>query len=56
LGSGEAVGRRLDFLVQEMNRELNTIGAKAGDLLISQHVIEAKGLVENFKEQVQNLE
>ncbi|MCL1918158.1 MAG: YicC family protein [Peptococcaceae bacterium] len=56
LGSGEAVGRRLDFLVQEMNRELNTVGAKAGDLLIAQCVVDAKSLVENIKEQIQNLE
>ncbi|MCL1790850.1 MAG: YicC family protein [Peptococcaceae bacterium] len=56
LNSEEAVGRRLDFLVQEMNREINTIGAKAGDLVISQQVIRAKGLVENLKEQAMNLE
>ncbi|MCL1852568.1 MAG: YicC family protein [Peptococcaceae bacterium] len=56
LGCGEAVGRRLDFLVQEMNRELNTIGAKGGDLIIAQQVIQAKGLAENLKEQALNLE
>jgi len=50
------VGRKLDFLLQEMNREANTIGVKAGDLEISQAVLELKGLVERLREQVQNVE
>ncbi|MCM3759392.1 YicC family protein [Alkalihalobacillus oceani] len=52
----EAVGRRLDFLVQEMNREVNTIGSKALDTQIRQHVVEMKGFIEKIKEQVQNIE
>jgi uncharacterized protein (TIGR00255 family) len=56
LSGDEAAGRKLDFLVQEMNRELNTIGAKASDLVIAGCVVDAKGFVENLKEQVQNLE
>lgn len=56
LTSKEPVGRKLDFLVQEMNREVNTIGSKANDLLISQLVVELKSNVEKIKEQVQNIE
>ncbi len=52
----EAIGRRLDFLVQEMNREVNTIGSKAPDSSIRQHVVEMKGYLEKLKEQVQNVE
>ncbi len=52
----EAIGRRLDFLLQEMNRELNTIGSKAADSIIRQHVVELKGFIEKLKEQVQNVE
>ncbi|MBE3581012.1 MAG: YicC family protein [Thermoanaerobacteraceae bacterium] len=51
-----AVGRRLDFLLQEMLREINTIGAKANDLEISRMVIAVKGELEKMKEQVQNVE
>ena len=50
------VGRALDFLIQEMNREVNTIGSKVDDLLITQTVIASKGLLEKLREQVQNLE
>jgi uncharacterized protein (TIGR00255 family) len=50
------VGRQLDFLFQEMFRELNTIGNKAQNLKISQLVVEAKGELEKMREQVQNLE
>ena len=53
---GEAVGRRADFLLQEMNREVNTIGAKANDLLVGQRVIELKSELEKIREQVQNVE
>jgi len=56
LRDGGAVGRTLDFLIQEMNREVNTIGAKADDLEISQAVIAAKGALEKLREQVQNVE
>jgi uncharacterized protein (TIGR00255 family) len=52
----EAIGRRLDFLIQEMNREVNTIGSKGADTSIRQHVVEMKGLLEKLKEQVQNVE
>src|SRR5262245_15317374 len=53
---GGAVGRTLDFLIQEMNREVNTVGAKADDLEISQAVIAAKSALEKLREQVQNIE
>ena len=56
LDAGGAVGRRLDFLVQEMNREANTIGAKAVDLGLSHRVVDLKSDVERLREQVQNLE
>ena len=56
LKDGGAVGRPLDFLIQEMNREVNTIGSKADDLEISQSVMTAKGILEKVREQVQNLE
>lgn len=52
----EPVGRRLDFLIQEMNREINTIGSKANHIQISQYVVELKSSVEKMKEQVQNIE
>jgi uncharacterized protein (TIGR00255 family) len=50
------VGRKQEFLLQEMLREANTIGSKAGDLLISQAVLEIKGFLERLREQVQNIE
>jgi len=50
------VGRKLDFLLQEMNREINTIGAKAADLVISPLVVEIKSELEKMREQVQNVE
>jgi len=52
----EPVGRKLDFLVQELNREVNTIGSKASDTMIAQAVVEAKGEIEKLREQVQNVE
>jgi uncharacterized protein (TIGR00255 family) len=52
----EPIGRKLDFLVQEMNREANTIGSKANDSTITIKVVEIKGLLEKLKEQVQNIE
>lgn len=52
----EPVGRKLDFLVQEMNREMNTIGSKANDLTIAQLVVEGKSELEKIREQIQNIE
>ncbi|CAH2713319.1 hypothetical protein BACCIP111895_00454 [Neobacillus rhizosphaerae] len=52
----EPIGRKLDFLVQEMNREANTIGSKANDSNIAKQVVEIKSLLEKLKEQVQNIE
>lgn len=54
--SAEPVGRTLDFLAQEMNREVNTIGSKANDSLISREVVGLKTELERFREQVQNVE
>src|SRR5262245_35617098 len=54
--SKEAVGRMLDFLAQEMNREINTIGSKANDSLISREVVVLKTELEKFREQAQNVE
>jgi uncharacterized protein (TIGR00255 family) len=51
-----SVGRRLEFLLQEMNREVNTIGSKGNDLHISQWVVECKSELEKMREQVQNIE
>ena len=56
LESDEAVGRKLDFLVQEMNREFNTIGSKANDDAIAKLVIDGKAEIEKIREQVQNIE
>lgn len=56
LENGIAVGRKLDFIVQEMNREFNTIGSKANDKDITALVIEGKAEIEKIREQVQNLE
>ena len=54
--SDEPVGRKLDFLVQELNREVNTIGSKSNDVAISKLVIEMKSEIEKIREQVQNVE
>lgn len=54
--SREPVGRTLDFLAQEMNREINTIGSKANDAVISREVVTLKTELERFREQVQNVE
>ena len=56
LENGNAVGRKMDFIVQEMNREFNTIGSKANDKDITALVIEGKAEIEKIREQVQNLE
>lgn len=54
--AGEPVGKKLDFLVQEMNREANTIGSKANDLKITSLMLETKSEIEKIREQVQNIE
>ncbi len=56
LNSGEAVGRRLDFLCQELNREANTTCSKSADIAITDWGMELKSLIEQFREQVQNIE
>lgn len=56
LDSSEAIGRKLDFLVQEINREANTIGSKAQDIDIARRVIDIKAEVEKIREQIQNIE
>jgi len=56
LQSKEPVGRTLDFLAQEMNREINTIGSKAADSVVSREVVNLKAELEKFREQVQNVE
>ncbi len=56
LAAGEAVGRKIDFLIQEMNREVNTIGSKSGDTEIARQVIEIKTELAKVREQVQNIE
>ena len=54
--SGKPVGKKLDFLVQEMNRESNTIGSKANDINITNHVLVLKAEIEKIREQIQNIE
>lgn len=56
LAGNEAVGRKLDFLVQEMNREANTIGSKAQDAEMARIVVELKSEIEKVREQIQNIE
>jgi uncharacterized protein (TIGR00255 family) len=56
LQAGGPVGRKLDFLVQEMNRETNTIGSKCNDLEISNVVVDMKAEIEKIREQIQNME
>lgn len=56
LDSGEPVGRKLDFIVQEMNREANTIGSKAQDMEIAHTVVDIKSEIEKIREQIQNIE
>jgi len=56
LTATEPVGRKLDFLIQEMNREINTIGSKGNDTIITKNVIELKTILEKMREQVQNVE
>ncbi len=56
LQANEPVGRKLDFLIQEMNREVNTIGSKSNLLEIAKLVVEAKAEIEKLREQIQNIE
>ena len=56
VNSDEAVGRKLDFIVQELNREVNTIGSKAQDLNITKLVVDMKAEIEKIREQIQNIE
>ena len=56
LESDQAIGKKLDFLIQEMNRETNTIGSKANNLEITNEVVDVKTQLENIREQIQNIE
>ena len=56
LSEGGAIGRRLDFLCQELNREANTVCSKSNDNTLTKHGLELKVLIEQFREQVQNVE
>ena len=56
LTADEPVGRKLDFLMQEMNREINTTGSKCNDATIAQRVVDVKCTLEKIREQIQNLE
>ncbi len=56
IGSGEPIGKKMDFLVQEINREINTTGSKSNDLEMSNTVVEMKSELEKIREQIQNVE
>ena len=56
LSSQDASGKKIDFLIQEMNRETNTIGSKANNLEITNYVVDIKTELENVREQIQNIE
>ncbi|MCG7945389.1 MAG: DUF1732 domain-containing protein, partial [Candidatus Thiodiazotropha taylori] len=56
LGSDEPIGRRLDFLMQELNREANTLTSKSNSVEVTRSAVEMKVLIEQMREQVQNLE
>lgn len=56
MDKGGSVGRKLDFIIQEMNREINTIGSKSGDVEITNRVVEIKSEIEKIREQIQNIE
>ncbi|TCO78972.1 YicC/YloC family endoribonuclease [Marinisporobacter balticus] len=56
LEENEAIGRKLDFLIQEMNREINTVGSKSNDLEITNYVVDIKSELEKIREQIQNIE
>lgn len=56
LNEEDAIGRKLDFLIQEFNREINTIGSKSNDVSISNNVVDLKSIIEKIREQIQNIE
>ena len=56
LDSGGSAGRKLEFIAQELHREINTIGSKANDADVSRLVVDAKGEIDKIREQCQNLE
>ena len=56
LNKNEPIGRKLEFVTQEINREINTTGSKSSDIIISKRVIEIKSDLEKIREQVQNIE
>jgi len=56
LDENEPIGRKLDFLIQELNREINTIGSKANDIVIPKYVVNIKSEIEKIREQIQNIE
>ena len=56
VSGNEPVGRRLDFLMQELNREANTLGSKSADVAVTREGVEMKVLIEQMREQIQNLE
>jgi uncharacterized protein (TIGR00255 family) len=56
LNRADSVGKTLDFLLQEIGREVNTIGSKANDAEIASHVVQMKAELERIREQVQNVE
>ena len=55
-GGNEAIGKKIDFLIQEMNREANTIGSKSNDREITSLMLDLKAEIEKIREQVQNIE
>ena len=55
-GSSEPIGRRIDFIVQELNREVNTISSKSQDIPITKLAVDAKAEIEKLREQLQNIE
>ncbi len=56
LKASEPIGRKMDFLIQEMNREINTVGSKSNDLEVARLVIDIKAVIEKLREQIQNVE
>ena len=56
LAKGGATGRKLDFLIQEFNREANTIGSKCSDIETAGYVVDIKAEIEKIREQIQNIE
>ena len=56
INEDEPTGKKMDFLIQEMNRETNTIGSKANNLEITNRVVDMKTILEDIREQIQNIE